>query len=95
VEPRDLDRKGLDLPTRTATSTAASPSDSEDSIASKWESLQSEQARLKAQEEDLLREALRRHDSVIAKVARDLGIARTTLASRLEALGIRPVRRSE
>jgi DNA-binding NtrC family response regulator len=94
VEPRDLDRKALDLPARPA-GTAEPPVNGDGSIAAKWESLQADQARIKAHEEDLLREALLRHDSVIAKVARELGIARTTLASRLEALGIRPVRRTE
>jgi len=37
----------------------------------------------------LLREALGRSDGVVARAARELGMARTTLSSRIDALGLR------
>jgi len=95
VEARDLDRKALDVPSGSAGQTAESPAGPDVSISAKWEKVQSDQARLKADEEQLLREALRRNNGVIAHAARELGVARTTLAGRAESLGIRTVRRGE
>jgi two-component system nitrogen regulation response regulator GlnG len=95
VEPRDLDMKAFDVPALTSSQAPGAALAAEASTSFKWERLQSDQARLKAHEEDLLREALERNGNVIAHAARELGIARTTLASRLEALGMRPVRRIE
>lgn len=47
------------------------------------------------EEEEVLREALNEAGGVVSQMARDLGIARTTLASRLDAFGIRFSRNSE
>jgi transcriptional regulator with GAF, ATPase, and Fis domain len=48
-----------------------------------------QRATLEELEKDVLRQALGEAGGVVAYAARTLGIARTTLASRLEALGIR------
>jgi transcriptional regulator with GAF, ATPase, and Fis domain len=71
------------------TDTVAPVTDSPVSIASKWQQLQTHRSRLDDDEKDLLREALSAARGVVAQTARDLGIARTTLSSRLDALGVR------
>jgi sigma-54 specific flagellar transcriptional regulator A len=58
-------------------------------VAAKWQRLQASRARLDDDEKDVLREALDASGGVVAHAARDLGVARTTLASRLEAVGLR------
>jgi transcriptional regulator with GAF, ATPase, and Fis domain len=58
------------------------------SPADAWQQLQSQRARLEQREIEILRDALERHGGVVARVAKDLGIARTTLAGRVEALGL-------
>ena len=60
-----------------------------------WQHLQAERARLDEREQSVLRRALAQSGGVVAQAARDLGIARTTLSSRLDALGIRGQRPSE
>lgn len=59
------------------------------SIGSRWQCLQNDRARIDEAEKDILREALNATRGVVAQAARDLGIARTTLSSRLDALGLR------
>lgn len=59
------------------------------SIGSRWQRLQNDRARMDDEEKQLLREALNAANGVVSQMARDLGIARTTLASRLDALGLR------
>jgi len=53
-----------------------------------WRQLQHDRGRLDEREVEILREALARHDGVVAHAAKDLGVPRTTLASRLDALGL-------
>jgi transcriptional regulator with GAF, ATPase, and Fis domain len=60
-----------------------------------WQKLQAERTRIDEREQALLRKALADANGVVAQAARDLGIARTTLAHRLDALGIRAPKRSE
>jgi transcriptional regulator with GAF, ATPase, and Fis domain len=60
-----------------------------------WQALQAERAKLDEREQDILRKALADSSGVVAQAARELGIARTTLAHRIEALGIRTARRSD
>jgi transcriptional regulator with GAF, ATPase, and Fis domain len=60
----------------------------EGSPAEVWTRLQETKATLEAREVELLREALARHGNVVAHAAKELGIARTTLAGRVEALGL-------
>jgi len=62
------------------------------SLGSRWQRLQADRARLDEQEQGVLLEALAQSSGVVAQAARGLGIARTTLASRIDALGIRPSR---
>jgi Nif-specific regulatory protein len=53
-----------------------------------WETLIRERAQLDEAERRIVGEVLRKHGGVVARAARELGMARSTLASRLEALGI-------
>lgn len=64
-------------------------------IGAKWQRLQQERSRMDEAEKDLLREALNAANGVVSQMARDLGIARTTLASRLDALGLRASKTTE
>jgi DNA-binding NtrC family response regulator len=57
-----------------------------------WQALQGERAKIEERERDVIQQALRVSGGVVAQAARELGIARTTLASRVEALGMRPQR---
>ncbi len=61
-------------------------------LGAQWKALQSERAELDRREQGLLRAALTAAGGVVAHAARGLGVARTTLSSRLEALGVRPRR---
>lgn len=56
--------------------------------AAAWQELRAERARLDAQEAALILRALENANGIIAIAARELGIARTTLASRLKVLGV-------
>ena len=58
-----------------------------------WQALQGERARIDEREQDVIQQALRMSGGVVAQAARVLGVARTTLASRVEALGMRLARR--
>lgn len=64
-------------------------------VGSRWQRLQRERSRMDDEEKDLLREALNATNGVVSQMARDLGIARTTLASRLDALGLRGSKSTE
>lgn len=52
-------------------------------FAARWQSLQMRRAQLEQEEAALLDEALAHHGGVLSKAARDLGVPRTTLASRM------------
>ncbi len=58
-----------------------------------WQALQCERAKIDEREQDVIQQALRLSGGVVAQAARALGIARTTLASRIDALEIRPPRK--
>ncbi len=58
-----------------------------------WQALQGERAKIDEREQDVIQQALRLSGGVVAQAARLLGVARTTLASRVEALGMRSARR--
>jgi len=93
VEPRDLDRKSHDLGGAAASQPPSAASNQPMSV--RWEKLQSDHERVQSEEEQLLRDALVQANGVVAHAARELGIARTTLASRIESLGIRPSKRGD
>ncbi len=67
----------------------ASHAQASESLLDAWHRIQSERTSLDEQERQLLREALGRSDGVVARAARELGMARTTLSSRIDALGLR------
>ena len=50
--------------------------------------VQDERARVDALEQRVLQEAVDKHGGVVAHAARALGVARSTLISRMEALGV-------
>jgi DNA-binding NtrC family response regulator len=81
--PRDIDGAAIDRPTPSTPPEAPQP------LSARWQRVHADRARLEELEIDVLRQALSEADGVVAHAARALGIARTTLASRLEALGIR------
>jgi len=60
-----------------------------------WQLLQDERGRLERREEQLIRDALIRSAGVVAHAARELGIARTTLSSRVDTLGLRTLREQQ
>jgi transcriptional regulator with GAF, ATPase, and Fis domain len=58
-----------------------------------WQVLQGERAKIDEREQDVIQQALLLSGGVVAQAARVLGVARTTLASRIEALEMRPPRK--
>jgi transcriptional regulator with GAF, ATPase, and Fis domain len=54
--------------------------------------LQAERTKIDQREQELLCQALKASGGIVAQAARDLGIARTTLSSRIDTLGIRAPR---
>jgi sigma-54 specific flagellar transcriptional regulator A len=87
LEARDMDHVSL---TAAAAKGSVPPVDS---LGAGWQRLQAERAKLDEREQSVLREALAKSGGVVAQAARELGIARTTLSSRIDALGIRAPRR--
>jgi transcriptional regulator with GAF, ATPase, and Fis domain len=82
-EARDLGTTSLDPATPAAT---PPPLDAA------WQALQRERSTIDEREQDVIQRALQQNNGVVAHAARALGIARTTLASRIEALGMRTPR---
>ncbi len=82
------DLAGAPLRATGRTETSATSTSAVESPAIAWKLLQETKARLEEQETTMLRDAIERHDGVVAHAAKELGIARTTLAGRLEALGL-------
>jgi DNA-binding NtrC family response regulator len=88
LESRDVDHAAIEQ----AQAQAATP-ESSDPIGVAWQKLQAERGRLDEMEKTMLRKALDASGGVVAQVARDVGIARTTLSSRMDALGLREPKR--
>lgn len=63
--------------------------DTDQPLGAVWQAIQAERARLDEREADTLRRAVDEAGGTVAHAARALGIARTTLASRLELLRVR------
>lgn len=84
VEPRELGA--------ASTAPSARPPGIERSAAARFAMVQRERALLETTEREVLAELVATHGGVISKVARALGLPRSTLVSRLEALGLDPRR---
>jgi len=54
----------------------------------RWDQYRQERERLEEEERAMILESLREHGWVIARAARQLGLSRTGLASRMSTLGI-------
>jgi DNA-binding NtrC family response regulator len=87
LESRDVDHVSLE----EAQATTSSPPD--EPLGTTWQKLQAERSRLDEREQAVLRLALTQSAGVVAQAARELGIARTTLSSRIDVLGIRTPKR--
>ena len=83
LESRDVDHASID----EAQMTTSSPP--EEPLGTAWQKLQAERSRLDEREQSVLKQALAQSGGVVAQAARELGIARTTLSSRIDALGVR------
>jgi len=57
-------------------------------IPDSWERLMKEREQMIDLEKQLIELALRRHNGVVAYAAKDLGLRRSSLASRMKTLGI-------
>ena len=91
LEARDLD--GL-APGEASAHAAIRPggqpaASAAETVGAAWQRLQGERAQIDAEEERLIKLALSAAEGVVARAARTLGIARTTLSSRMDVLGIR------
>jgi DNA-binding NtrC family response regulator len=84
-DPRDLGSTGAPLATGSAPASSRSP----EAPRARWTALQGARSKLDDDECTLLRETLDGCGGVVAHAARELGVARTTLSSRLDALGMR------
>ena len=85
VESRDVDHASID-----EAQTTPAP---QEGLGTTWQKLQAERSRLDEREQSVLRQALSQTGGVVAQAARELGIARTTLSSRIDALGVREGKR--
>jgi DNA-binding NtrC family response regulator len=84
----DRDTTQIDLPHLSgsgAPRSAAKPDD----FGAAWRSLATERERLDERESELIRRALDKHRGVLARVASELGVARSSLQSRLQTLGLK------
>lgn len=57
-------------------------------VVGRWEALLAEREKLERTERDILQAALDKHGGVVARAARELGIARTSLVSRIQTLQV-------
>jgi DNA-binding NtrC family response regulator len=88
LEARDVGHASLVAAQATGSTPPA------DTLGASWQRLQAERAKLDEREESIVRDALAKSGGVVAQAARELGIARTTLSSRIDALGMRAPRRA-
>jgi DNA-binding NtrC family response regulator len=86
---RDVDHVSLQPAEVTSPASPTAP----EPLGVTWQKLQAEREMLEEREQRVLKQALEQAGGVVAAAARELGIARTTLSSRIDALGIRVPRR--
>jgi transcriptional regulator with GAF, ATPase, and Fis domain len=87
---RDLDGISPNEAAATSQRAPGAPSnDANESLASAWQRMQAVRTGADEGEQAMIRRALSESGGVVAQAARLLGIARTTLVSRLEVLGMR------
>jgi len=91
VEARHLERVLVLSGVRTSLSTLDCTPEAHLEVA--WQNLQSARDRIQTREAELIQQAILVSGGVVAHAAKELGIARTTLASRMAVLGIRSGRR--
>lgn len=93
LEPRDLGLGALPTPDRTDAAagtrvhTAAFQIDAED-LGDSWDRLQAERRQLEDHERRLIGLALDRYGGTVAYAAREFGLGRTSLLSRMQTLGV-------
>ncbi len=92
--PEHFEARDFEVSSLGALGSSAPTASEEVATAVRWQRLQQERERIDEQEAHVVREALSRAGGVVAQAARELGVARTTLSSRLDALGIRSPRRA-
>jgi transcriptional regulator with GAF, ATPase, and Fis domain len=86
-EARDLD--GVSPSDESTSSTPPTVADEEVPSPEAWQRLQQRRGQIDEAEQAMVRRALAEANGVVAQAARKLGIARTTLSSRLDLLGLR------
>ncbi|HEY1697809.1 MAG TPA: sigma 54-interacting transcriptional regulator [Polyangiaceae bacterium] len=89
LEARDVDHAPLAQAVVAGDAGVSAP----EPLSVTWQRLLAERERLDEREQAVLKRALSESGGVVAQAARDLGIARTTLSSRIDALGIREPKR--
>ncbi len=92
LTPEHFEARDIDLPTLGAASGAIAAEAETKALGVQWQRLQAERSQIDKREQDVLARALKASGGVVAQAARELGIARTTLSSRIDALGIRAAR---
>jgi transcriptional regulator with GAF, ATPase, and Fis domain len=88
-EARDLDGVSPIDAAVSSTRTPDPTTQAGESLSSTWQRLQAERARIDEAEQAVIRRAMAETNNVVSQAARELGIARTTFASRLDMLGMR------
>ena len=93
-EPRDVGAISVAIPDAAEIDVGpgASQIDSGDLVA-RWSRLLEDRAALELVERDIIERALDKHGGVLAHAARELGIPRTSLVSRVSTLGIESAKR--
>jgi transcriptional regulator with GAF, ATPase, and Fis domain len=94
VLPRDLGLQALDVPAPTSVPDPGKPLCSAfqietDELGDSWRRLLAERDHLQTFEKQIIELALEKHNGVVAYVARELGMPRTSLVSRIKTLGIK------
>jgi len=91
-DPRSSEITGDDLGELVGAAESVRSAEVNVDPAGAWVRLQEAKAKLEEREADMIRDALQRHGGVVAHAAKELGVARTTLAGRVEALRARNAR---